>query len=401
MQRALIFSSNFDGHRQVYVFVIAHILRELGYEIVIAGNFSANLNNTFYIDKLVKNNEIIKIDTYGYAGFGINISNSEFLNLQKKHNISLTVFAEADNHLPLFISQILPFNERFQGRLVGIFLRPWYFYEKLSFIDKLRYIKNLKKRWKFDKRLFHELLNSHFNLLDNSMHIDEYFVSKHVKCSWLPDVFQQYADNIVREETSDQRVWVERLDNFIQGNKGCFILLYFGTSQQRRGYAELLKLAIDFNACFVHCGLRNDNESYIYDVNNLREILNNNNKLFETNQYITDPYCIEYFFKAVSHLVLPYINFLGSSGVMLQALSYGIPVLVPDIGIIGYRTRNFNLGLTYSPGLLEKQFFKFKETPIENFANSIGGYMNFQTEDRLHEALTRALIGIEGTILHP
>jgi hypothetical protein len=401
MQNALIFSSNFDGHRQIYVFVIAHVLTKMGFHVCIAGNFSADLNNTFYIDKLISDKSIIKIDTVQYDEFGMKISNSEFLELQEKYNINLTVFAEADNHIPLFISQLSRKNKRFKGRVVGIFLRPWHFYKKLNFIDKYRYIKYVRTKWQNDSRLFHEVLNPVFQLLNASLHIDEFFALNHNKSTWLPDIFQQYADKIVLEENSDQRIWIKRLDEFLIGKKDTFIFLYFGTAQQRRGYDELLKLASDLNACFIHCGLRNYDATYKYNVDELRINLRNNYNLFETNEYLTDPYCIKYFFKSVSHLVLPYQNFLGSSGVMLQALSYGIPVLVPDFGLIGYRVRRFNLGLTYSDNSLKKEFLRFVEIPKENFKNSIYEYMKYQTADRLEDVLQNTFAGLKTRFIQP
>jgi hypothetical protein len=387
MKNVLLFSPSFVGHRQVYVFVLAVVLRKLGYTIYIAGNFSEKLKSTFYLDKLKFDENIFRIDTIGFKGYGIGITNDELIDLQKKYIINLTVFVEADNHIPLFNSQVLHRNKKFQGRTTGIFLRPFYFYNKLTFINKLRYLKRLKLKWKSDERFFHEVLNAQFRLLDTSLYIDELFVSKHKKTIWLPDVFQQYADKLVIEEQSTQRIWIDRLNEFKSTNKGRLFLLYFGTPQQRRGYNQLLKIAVDYNACFIHCGLGNNNKEYKSDGDELRSFLEKENRLFETNEYITDPICIEYFFKSVSHLILPYINFYGSSGVMLQALGYNIPVLVPDTGIIGYRVKKHNLGLTYIPGSFEQQFLTFIKTPKENFSESIEYYMKFQSADRLESVL--------------
>lgn len=390
MRNALIFSSSFVGHRQVYVFVIANILHKLGYKLFIAGNFSEILKSTFYFNKLESETKIIKIDTSRFADNGLSITNKEFLEIQQIHNIELTIFTEADNHIPLFVSQLKHRKRRFIGRTVGVFLRPFYFYHNLSFINKLRYIKHINYGWKSDMRLFHEVLNPCFKLLDISLCIDDYFSLMHKRTIWLPDVFQQYADALVLEEQSEQRLWQNRLDKFKNENQGRNLLLYFGTEQQRRGYDQLLKLAVDYNACFIHCGLRHSGNKYNIDVNVLREQLKKENRLFETNEYITDPICIEYFFKSVSHLVLPYDNFFGSSGVMLQALGYKIPVLVPDVGIIGYRVNKFNLGFTYSPGCLNSSYSTFINISSEKFADSIVNYMKLHSNEKLQSVLEKA-----------
>jgi len=183
LPNALIFSPSFIGHRQVHAFVHAHVLNKIGYNIFIAGNFSNINGNSLYIKKLIEDAKIIKIDTSIFVENGLQIENTEFLSLQKKYNIDLTIFVEADNHIPLLISQLFRQNSRFQGRVVGIFLRPWDFYENLGFFNNLRYIKNLKNTWKSDSdtRFFHKYLNSTFNLLNSSLYLDEYVVSKNRK----------------------------------------------------------------------------------------------------------------------------------------------------------------------------------------------------------------------------
>lgn len=393
MKNVLLYSPSFVGHRQVYIFVFVQILQKLGYSIYIAGNFKTKLNSTFYFDQFKDEVNIFKIDTSGFAGDGVGIKINEFIDLQNKYNIELTVFTEADSHIPLFVSQLKSGQKKLKGKTVGIFLRPFYFYHKLSFIDKARYIKRLHSFWDTDARFFHEVLNPLFRLLNVSLHLDDFFVTKHRHAVCLPDVFQQFADQLVKEENSGQRLWIKKLDEFKNNNKGATMLLYFGAPQQRRGYDILLKLALDTNACFIHCGVRNDDTDYEYDVNMLREILEQQNRLFEINEYLTDPSTIEYFFKSVSHLVLPYRDFLGSSGVMLQALGYNIPVLVPEVGIIGYRVKKYNLGFTYNKGSFEKQYHSFFNTPKESFTKSIEEYMKSQSVQNLNSVLIQALSG--------
>ena len=85
---------------------------------------------------------------------------------------------------------------------------------------------------------------------------------------------------------------------------------------------------------------------------------------------------------------------------MLQALGYGIPVLVPDTGIIGYRTKKFNLGLTYTLNALEMQLLRFLKIPKETYKKSIDEYMKLQSVDRLKEVLINTFGGYKSTIIH-
>jgi hypothetical protein len=403
MPNALIYSPDFDGHRQVYVFVLAEILMEKDFKIFIAGNTQKVLLNSFYIDQLKKNTEISFIDTSKFSDGGLGINSSDFLELQNKCGCDLTVFAEADNHISLLNSQISG-KKRFKGKLAGIFLRPFYYYEKLGFLDKLRYLKHFHERWRKDDRMFHEFLLKRYSLLDIAFYIDENYVDHHKSSTWLPDVFQEYADLILKDEKSEQRIWIERLESFKEKNKGRFPLLYFGTGQFRRGYDTLLKLAVDSGGCFIHCGLNNRTEKYVLDTDELKSLLKKEGRLFETNQFIEDPYCIEYFFKSVSHLILPYRNFYGSSGVMLQALSYGIPVLAPENGIIGYRIKKYQMGRTYNDingNSLEFQFERFKNISSETFKNNIKNYMNYQTAEQLRKTLINSFSFSKEIVKHP
>jgi hypothetical protein len=404
MPNVLIFSPGFDGHRQVYVFVLAHVLEELGFKIYIAGNTKQIISNSFYVDKLKNRLENKIIDTSKYAEGGLNITPLEFQELQDELKTDLTVFAEADHHISLFGSQILKKKNKFRGKSVGIFLRPFYYYYQNGLYERLRYLRYLPSRWKIDDQLFHEIFLKQFSLLDVALYIDENFVAHHKYCKWLPDVFQQYADLIIQDEKSEQRIWIEKLGEFKEKNKGRFLFFYFGTAQFRRGYDILLKMAKDGGDCFIHCGLRNKNEQFIYDTNELRATLTKNGRLFETDQYIADPLCIEYFFKSVSHLVLPYRNFFGSSGVMLQALGFGIPVLASEKGIMGYRIKKYQLGITYNDKIktsLKIQFDYFKELNLKIFEDNIKAYMSYQTCEQLKKVLINSFAGTGEPVKQP
>ena len=402
MDNALIYSPGFDGHRQIYVFVLAHILNELGYFVYIAGNTEQKVSNLFYINELRKWASVKIIDTSKYPEGGLNITYSQFLELQNRLSVDITILPEADHHLELLASQIPKKKKRLRGRLLGIFLRPFYFYQHLGTLDTLRYIKHLPSRWKIDERLFHEFLLDRFSLLDNAIYIDENYVQQHPRRVWIPDMFQQYADTVDKNDTADQRIWIEKLDEFKRKNSDRFLFLYFGTAQYRRGYDIVLKMAVEYDGCFIHCGLQNNKEKFIYDTKALRASLDKKGALFETNQYIEDPLCVESFFGSVTHLILPYRNFYGSSGVMLQALSYGIPILAPNTGIIGHRIKEYGLGLIYNAedtSELYSQFDKLRATDPLMSKNKIENYMLFQTAENLKKCLVQ-LFTANGEIIN-
>ena len=390
MANALIYSPGFDGHRQIYVFVLSHILREIGFSVYIAGNTDQKISNTFYLDTLKLLPKVQIINTSKYPEGGLKITYSQFLELQNRLSVDITILPEADHHLELLASQIPKKKKCLRGKLFGIFLRPFYFYQHLGILDTLRYIKHLPSRWKIDERLFHEFLLDRFTLLDSALYIDEKYVQQHPRRVWIPDMFQQYADIVDQNITAGQRIWIERLNEFKGKNPDRFLFLYFGTAQYRRGYDIVLNMAVKYDGCFIHCGLQNNKEKFVYDTKALRTSLEKRGGLFETNQYIEDPICVESFFRSVTHLILPYRNFYGSSGVMLQALNYGIPILAPNTGIIGHRIKQYGLGLIYNTedtSKLYSQFDKLRAIDPLIFKNRIESYMLFQTAENLKKCL--------------
>jgi len=396
MQNALIFSPCFDGHRQVHVFVIAQILEELGFHIFLAGNTVEKISNSFYIDKLKDKAAIKILDTSHYEGGGLDITIEEFLGLQNLCKANLTIFTEADNHIALFNSQIFKRQGKFRGRVVGTFFRPFYYYQKTPFLNKLRFLKHFSSRWNKDEKLFYKFFLKRFSLLDVPLSIDENFAEHHAKFTWIPDVFQQYAEVILKaDEKSTKAHWIEKLKTFKEKNKERFPFLYFGTAQYRRGYDILLKLAEETGGCFIHCGLRDNKANFSCDTNKIISSLKSENRYFETNEYIEDPLCIEYFFRSVSHLILPYRGCFGSSGVMSQALDYGIPILAPNVGIMGHIIEKYNLGITYSDSdmtSLETQLHRFKSMNPKLFEDDIKSYMNLQSVEKLKSVLVNSFV---------
>lgn len=397
MPTALIYSPGFDGHRQVYVFVFTHILKGLGYKIVIAGFQNESFENSFYLSKIRKDPSISFIDTKAYHGNGLSITHEEFLNLQEMVDADLTIFTEADNHISLLSSQTGIKAKKFKGRISGIFLRPFFFYQKRNWIDRLKYLKNLPSNWRTDAEFFHSRLLKHCKIMDSALYIDEKFAGTNTKVyTSIPDVFQQYAESLLKESKPEDQEWVGKLDEFLLRNPNRFVLFYFGTAQVRRGYEQLIRLAVNHNACFIHCGLQDEKATGSKEIHALKQKLKDQDRLFETNQYLSDPACIERFFRSATHIVLPYQNFPGSSGIMMQSLEYGIPVLVPDYGIIGYRVKKHKVGLTYNPQApndLELRFKEFIQIEPSSFKKNIDEFMSSQSVAKLQSTLVKSITG--------
>lgn len=88
-------------------------------------------------------------------------------------------------------------------------------------------------------------------------------------------------------------------------------------------------------------------------------------------------------FEKSSLLVLPYVNFDAQSGVLHDAISWGLPVVGTDVGAIGTSIRNWNIGTVVEPGnaehlatgikaLFEDEPYRAAMTGIEHSRQELG-----------------------------
>jgi glycosyltransferase involved in cell wall biosynthesis len=393
-KNALVFSPILDGHRQVYAQYLIESLLKRDYQVYLVSEKSEVQKNYPYLSSYQSNPNVkivgIKED--------YRISSWDFRKLQDRFKIDLTVFAEADEQLKLLNYQLLPGYPRLRGKNVGIFIRSINYIhfpkQAPSVWNILLSIKHLPKGWHSNPLIFHEFTLPKLKLMDSALTLDEFFVEKHSKTHlWLPDlVFPLLGDDPIIAQT-EISLWEPRLACFLEKNKGKEILLYFGEARQRKGYDTLLKLASEENSCFIHCGLSSYSEKYELDIQDLKNYLDSQGLLFETKAFIQSYQTMQLFFNACKYVVLPYRRHFGSSGVMLQAIHFGKPVLVANQGLMAARTQQHHLGLTYYHDDFEdlkKQWIILKETS-QVFLNDLAQYKQAFSPQRVIEVLDTVL----------
>ncbi len=400
MHQALIFSPDLDGHRQVYCRVWTRMLLDMGLKVRIAGRLTVDGRSVPipYLESFRNTPEVALMDTGHLEGGGKEVTNELFLDLQRRSAADVTILAEADDHLGLIAGQVGRRQWKFRGRTIGVFLRSMnYIYESPSLRERWRRWKHFPKHWRVDPKLMHEVLIPRGNVLDAALTLDENFVARHRRShGWLPDIYKPLDDPFQEKGRSEFALWGERLERFRAENRGRFMFLYFGTAYRRRGYDTLLRLALDEDGCFVHCGLNNADLAGDPNVETMRSTLRSRGSYLGTEAYIEDQSTVELFFTGMDKVILPYDNFLGSSGVMLQALDCGRPVLVARQGLMSIRVRRHGLGETFVAGdyrALRDQFRTLQATPASKFQNDISRYMRSYTEDRVRAALEYAVAG--------
>jgi hypothetical protein len=281
--------------------------------------------------------------------------------------------------------------------MVGVFIRSTnYIYEQSRLSRIVRGGTHFPKPSLSDPVLFHELLVARRHPVDAALCLDENFVDGHQSThTWLPDIYKPLDEVAATFRDSDRQLRIECLDEFCERNSGRFRLFYFGTAQDRRGYATLLRLAKDEDACFVHCGLGTHRDQQGAEMRTIRDALRREGRLLETDRFEDDPVIVDHFFGCADRMVLPYTGFRGSSGVMLQALEHGQPVLVASQGLMGWRVSKHSLGMTLAGDSYEElrsQFRVFCSLQASDFQEPIRRFMDPFRPECMERVISEALL---------
>lgn len=396
---ALLVSPSLGGHRRVYASVLSRLLTAQGYQVCIATRYSDERDDVFHpcIDTLGGKVPSVRfVDIGQRSPSGPSLRLDSLLGVAREVRPDITILAEADNHLRLLVDQGAGEGHRLPGRRVGVFIRATnYIYNDhpaATLREVAHRIRSYPTKWSQDRRLFLSVLLPRMRLLDAALCLDELFVAAHeAPYRWLPDIFRTFNDS--EDGGREIQRWQPLLADFLRTNDARPVFVYCGNPQQRHGYDWLLKLAVEERGCFVHCGRRDAPTQFDFDPHELRHELSRRDALFETNEFIADFDTIDLFLRAGSCLVLPYQHHYGSSGIMLQALHVGRPVLVPDNGLMGCRVRTHGLGLTYRHGDWEDMRQKSRilaASPAETYDTAIKEFMRYFSQEHVEAALSLA-----------
>ncbi len=319
-------------------------------------------------------------------------------DLIQQSGARVTLLTEADDLLPALAAGVRR-GRRLPGRVAGLFIRSTNYQYRPPPAFAARAKQGLRSRLGRDgitDKVFHEVLLPRRCPVSAALVLDERYASLHASSHrWMPDIFRDAEEPA--EERAETAEWSLRVREFLATQPRRRVLAYVGTNQHRRGYDILLRLALEEDACVLHCGrLALDGESSDGDVRRLRAALAARGTLLETGGHYQSSATADLFLRAARCVVLPYRHHDGSSGVMLQALAAGRPVLVPGRGLMAYRAHSFGVGMTFRDGDwgdLRRRFRDLERRGHETYTDAIDSYMACFTTERLTAAVTTAVTG--------
>ena len=390
----LLVSPSLQGHRVIYCRVLAGLIAGAGRRVVVASDLR---------DPAVAGDPLL-IDLEATPGVELRdtspIREGRTVTVQGLRELAANVRADT-----VFLAEADDLAGRLADlrsalahvRLVGLFIRStnYQYHRRPSAVARVR--RRLRGSAGPDAAWeeFHTRTLPSKALLDAALVLDERFAEEHSRTHhWLPDIYEEAPDAHGRAN-GETALWKARLAAFLAAAGTRPLLVYVGANQERRGYDRLLRLALDEGAVVAHCGLFSlDGEPTDAEVLGLRAELESRAAFLGTEGAYLHPETATLFLRAARCVVFPYRGHDGSSGVMLQALAAGRPVLVPDRGLMAFRTRAFGLGGTYRDGDaddLRRAFRALQARPPEGFLERARGYLAFFSQEQVAAAVRAAM----------
>lgn len=393
----LLYSPNLDGHPQVYCRVIGDILLEHGAELIIAAGISDGWADKWPDLKPFSTHDNVQVtSTFKYSASGsAHLKAEELQSIQENFGVDSTLFIEPEFFRDEFVRISRREVRKLWGYNAGIFgaTTLWYPGEEFYSGRKIRHFEGslrnnlgkLKRRlfqpWTFDRYFFEKVLVEN-RLLDAVIVKDERVAERFKgQVSWLPEIYKVF--NALGDDEGDQQYGRLKpaFEDFTSRFSPDDLVIFFGAGAWYKGYDYFLQLlAKDNSSAGIHAGapIRHvPGKQFVGEPEPTRDTLLKEGRLFETNGYVESKKFIEDVFKSCRRFVSTH-RLTVSSGTMLQALDHGLPVLVPDSGLVGYRARKNKLGRTYQYGNIQdlvNQWIAFRQEPVESFQTALNAFM--------------------------
>lgn len=350
LKKILIYAPRISGHRQVYCNVITHWALESKMEVILCiGNDWCRGGNTIsqdspYINLYMTNNNVHFMDAIQKPP---QKSDSEYLLYLEnyiKPDLIFVISGDEFNHSFHSFMKNLIASKRHSSKWVGIFISCF------CYPDLANWLKQRVQKF---------ILKQKLKYFDRTYWLDEYFVNNtNIKNKfWLPDISKSFNIS-VNNDDAEFELLCPQIDDFLINNNGKDVLLFLGNEFNRKGFDFIMEIALeDEQFVVLRAGGPLENIDESHEIMDKMSILEKNGRLLNIQKFIKNPIIISKLFQATNYILLPYRDHYSSSGVMLQAMEFQKPVVVPNIGLMGKRVFENHLGITYE----HKKYDEFKK----------------------------------------
>ena len=404
-KRLLLYCPNTAGHRLSYAARLLPFYLDAGYEVVFAykgprlyegGRKSFLEQDPALLEAFTRSEGVHLLPLLD----PLRTWRSELatiVQLQREHEISLTVFVDGDELTRSFLCQLLPGTPRLLGSNYAVIVFSEFFY--LGDVPWRTFLGPEYRRY-LQHGLFIKYVFRYADVLDGAFYADENVIED-LQCPKLIHVPELGHSDVAGPESPEGLRQKEAVAgpyrDFLNAHSGRQIILAFGDLEPRKGFEMLLRLCAEHDdLALVRVGRTKPNYQTEWDTISLKEQLALEGRIFEVDAYVTSQELIDSLFESVDYVLMPYVDFYRTSSIMIQALSYGKPVLVPDVGLMYERVRGHRLGLCFE----HKNYESFAENYSElreSFATFRPDveryYRTFYSDEALRSGLRASLQG--------
>lgn len=402
----LIYCADITGHRHLHSAYLIKFFLSRGYAVYFcyAGMIAKFLSRgrlgykrltSPYLEVFQGNPRVHFIDICDELSAAKNELNF-IVKLQSKLEPTVSLFIDGDILKYIFLKQLLPWQKRLPGtnfcitclseflylpvrrfqalKELGLIIYS-YFFNRHAFVHRVIFV----EKFPLLNKLFFRCL-CRFNLLTAAFCPDDRLVDefRHQRVLFLPEPITSdlKAKNTTVKFSFYARVKSQYQD-FLEKNKGKYVLLMFGDLESRKGYDLLLQLAARDPGCVcVRFGRTKGDYTANWAAILGKEKLLLEDRLFEVDTYVESQYLIDFIFSTVRFMILPYKNYYRTSGVLIDVLRRGLPVLTSDKGVMAHIVKYYRVGRVFRDGSfqeLQKEFSQFKQ----NYKNYLKGIERF------------------------
>lgn len=404
-KRLLLYCPDTGGHRLSYAKRLLPFYLDAGYEVVLAykgprfyeaGRKSFLEQDPALLEAFARTEGVHPVPLQDDLGTWRS-ELATIVKLQREHEISLTVFVDGDELTRSFLCQLLPGTPRLLGTNYAVIICSEFFY--LGDLPWRTFLAPEYRRY-LQHGLFIKYVFRYADVLDGAFYADENVIED-LQCPKLIHVPELGHSDVAGPESPEGLRQKEAVAgpyrDFLNAHSGRQIILAFGDLEPRKGFEMLLRLCAEHDdLALVRVGRTKPNYQTEWDSISLKEQLAFEGRIFEVDAYVTSQELIDSLFDSVDYVLMPYVDFYRTSSIMIQALSYGKPVLVPDVGLMYERVRGHRLGLWFE----HKNYESFAENYSElreSFATFRPDveryYRTFYSDEALRSGLRASLQG--------
>lgn len=390
----LIYCADITGHRHLHAAYFTRFFLSRGYAVYFCyagrparlrsrGRFGYESVRSPYLEVFKGNPRAHFIDICHELSAVKNELNF-IVKLQRQLEPAVSLFIDGDALKLMFLKQLLPWQKRLPGNnfcmtcLSEFLYLPvrrfqalkelglvifFYFFNRHTFVHRVIFV----EKFPLLNRLFFRWL-CRFNLVTAAFSPDTRLVEKlnHPRVLFLPEIITGDLEvKIPGKESSFYTRVKSQYQDFLERNRDKQVLLMFGDLEARKGYDLLLQLAVHDPGCVcARFGRTKAGYAPNWKAVLSKEKLMKEDRLFEIDTYIESQELMDFIFSTVRFMILPYKRYYRTSGVLIEVLRRGIPVLTSDRGVMAYLVKHYRVGRVFRDNNLpelQKAFVEFKE----------------------------------------